>query len=148
MGFHSKMKIFKVNNLISFSFRLERKDSNASSAAESTIIKQEETSDINLKLNLNDPNSRKYLWNLLKKHSTLDELVEQFGSNLHNKISFWDLVQLKLKFSKTNMLKTTYEIIDDYTLLYSNMSTLLEKIVNEHSTTNSGKKVIHIFLFY
>ena len=96
---------------------------------------------MNLKLNLNDPNSRKYLWNLLKKHSTQDELIEQFGSTIHNRISFWDLVQLKLKFSKTNMLKTTYEIIDDYTILYSNMSTLLETIVNEHSTPNSGKKV-------
>ena len=114
---------------------------------ENQLAHQEESSDINFKLNLNDPNSRKYLWSLLKSHSTLDELLEQFGSTLHNKISFWDLVQLKLKFSKTNMLKTTYEIIDDYTILYSNMSTLLEKIVSEHSTLNAGKKVGIFYVF-
>jgi hypothetical protein len=125
----------------------DRKDSDLSSTTSEHPVKEDASSssftlssDLNFKLNLNDPNSRKYLWNLLKSHSTLDELLEQFGSTLHNKVSFWDLVQLKLKYSKTNRLKTTYEIIDDYTLLYSNMSSLLEKIVNEHTESSSGKK--------
>ncbi|CAF0739418.1 unnamed protein product [Brachionus calyciflorus] len=88
-------------------------------------------------LNLSDRNSRSYLWNLLKQNSTQEELIENFGSMLHDKISFWDLVQLKLRYSKSNHLKTTYEIIDDYTLLYSNMSALLERFVNEQSNFNS-----------
>ena len=104
-------------------------------------------SDISLKLSLNDPASRKHLWNLLKEHSTQEELVEQFSSTLHDKISFWDLVQFKLKYSKSNQLRTTYEIIDDYTILYSNMSALLEQIVNQH-TNGSSKKVILIYLFF
>lgn len=104
-----------------------------------------------LNLNLNDVNSRNYLWNLLKSHTPVDELIHHFGASLHDKISFWDLVQLKLKFSQNNHLKTTYEIIDDYTVLYSNMSALLERYVNEQSSLNSrsmsSKKVIHPFLF-
>ena len=52
-------------------------------------------------------------------------------------MSFWDLVKLKLKFGK-NKLKTTYDIIDDYTLLYSNMSKLLENFVKQHSTTSQA----------
>ena len=112
----------------------------------------QDTCDLNFKLNLNDSNSRNYLWNLLKSHSTIDEIKSQFGSMLHDKITFWDLVELKLKFSQTNQLKTTYEIIDDYTMLYSNMSTLLEKIVKDHSkngsNSNLSKKVIIFLLFY
>lgn len=92
------------------------------------------TCDINFKLNLKDSNSRSYLWNLLKTHCTLDELINQFGAILHDKISFWDLVQLKLKFSQKSQIKTTYEIIEDYTVLYSNVSSLLERIVEEHSS--------------
>ncbi len=52
-------------------------------------------------------------------------------------MSFWDLVKLKLKYGK-NKLKTTYDIIDDYTLLYSNMSKLLEHFVTQHSTHNNS----------
>jgi hypothetical protein len=111
----------------------------------------DDTCDLNFKLNLNDSNSRNYLWNLLKSHSTLDEIKTQFGSMLHDKITFWDLVEMKLKFTQGNQLKTTYEIIDEYTLLYSNMSTLLEKIVKEHSKggsgfNSSGKKVFLSYL--
>lgn len=100
--------------------------------------------DTGVSLNLNDKNSRNYLWNLLKNHSSKEEMMEHFGSALHDKISFWDLVQLKLKYSKVNHLKTTYEIIDDYTLLYSNMSALLERFVNEQSNFSligSSKKI-------
>lgn len=106
-----------------------------------------------LNLNLNDINSRNYLWNLLKSHTPADELVQRFGSALHDKVSFWDLVQLKFKYSQNNHLKTTYEIIDDYTLLYSNMSALLERFVNEQTTfnnhfVNSNKKVKLFFLIF
>jgi hypothetical protein len=94
------------------------------------------TCDINFKLNLKDSNSRSYLWNLLRTHCTLDELISQFGAILHDKISLWDLVQLKLKFSQKSQIKTTYEIIEDYTVLYSNVSNLLERIVEEHSSEN------------
>lgn len=99
----------------------------------SAPTRAQESSNKSLSLNLSDKNSRSYLWNLLKANSSQEELIEHFGSALHDKISFWDLVQLKLKFSKVNHLKTTYEIIDDYTLLYSNMSALLERFVNEQS---------------
>ena len=92
----------------------------------------------NLCLNLNDVNSRNYLWSLLKTHSPLEELIEQFGAILHDKITFWDLAQIKLKHTKTNHLKATYQIIDDYTILYSNMRTYLEKFVNEQSTSNNN----------
>ncbi|RNA06226.1 hypothetical protein BpHYR1_032504 [Brachionus plicatilis] len=88
-------------------------------------------------LDLKNKNSRSYLWNLLKENSSQQELTEYLGSSLHDKISFWDLVQLKLKYSKSNHLKTIYEIIDDYTTLYSNMSGLLERFVNEQSNINS-----------
>lgn len=88
----------------------------------------------NVTIDLKDSNSRKNLWNLLKSNSTVDEMIEEFGSELHDKISFWDLVKLKLKFSQNSQLKTTYDIIDDYTILYSNMSSLLESFVEEHSS--------------
>jgi len=91
-----------------------------------------------LGIDLTDACSRKTLWNLLKSHSTQEEILDEFGSQLHDKISFWDLVKLKLKFSKNTQLKTTYEIIDDYTVLYSNMSTLLESFVEEHSSSSSS----------
>ena len=90
-------------------------------------------------LNLNDINARNYLWDLLRTHSTVDELVDQFGSILHNKITFWDLAQLKLKYSRpNNHLKTTYQIIDDYTVLYSNMRTYLERFVNDQASTSGS----------
>jgi hypothetical protein len=94
-----------------------------------------------LNLNLKDPNSRNYLWNLLKVNSPTDELTNQFGSILHDKITFWDLAQLKLKHSKSNHLKTTYQIIDEYTILYSNMRTYLEKIVNSEENHNIGSSI-------
>jgi len=101
-------------------------------------------------LNLNDVNSRNQLWNLLRTHTPADELVQRFGAELHDKVSFWDLVQLKLKYSPNNHLKTIYEIIDDYTLLYSNMSALLERFANEQTFNsnigNSNKKVGFIFV--
>ena len=87
----------------------------------------------NLNIDLTDKNSRQTLWNLLKSHSSKEEMLDQFGTALHDKISFWDLVQFKIKNSKKNELKTIYEITDDYTTLYSNMSTLLEGFVKEHS---------------
>ncbi len=104
----------------------------------------------NLVIDLKDSNSRKKLWNLLKSNSSVEEMKEEFGSELHDKVSFWDLVNLKLKFSKNSQLKTTYEIIDDYTILYSNMSTLLESFVEEHST-NTNKTTIplkKVIFFY
>jgi hypothetical protein len=61
--------------------------------------------------------------------------VSELGPILSEKMSFWDLVKLKLKYGK-NKLKTTYDIIDDYTLLYSNMSKLLENFVKQHSTSS------------
>lgn len=98
-------------------------------------------------LDLKNKNSRSYLWSLLKENSSQQELTEYLGSSLHDKISFWDLVQLKLKYSKSNHLKTIYEIIDDYTTLYSNMSGLLERFVNEQSNINSLiSKVCSLFL--
>ena len=108
---------------------------------EQTASKQSDSgaSNSSLNINLNDKYSRKSLWNLLKSHSSLDEMLDQFGTALHDKISFWDLVQLKLKYSKKSELKTTYEIIDDYTLLYSNMSTLLEGFVKEHSSETCSR---------
>lgn len=96
------------------------------------------SSNLTVNLDLNDINSRNYLWNLLKAHSTHDELIYQFGSVLHDKITFWDLAQLKLKYAKSNQLKTTYQIIDDYTVLYSNMRTYMEKVVNEQSSSSSS----------
>jgi hypothetical protein len=127
------------------------KKNSHSANLESTNIKNinsHQTS--NLVIDLKDSNSRKKLWNLLKSNSNVEEMKEEFGSELHDKVSFWDLVNLKLKFSKNSQLKTTYEIIDDYTILYSNMSTLLESFVEEHSTNKTTiplKKVIY-FLFY
>lgn len=96
-----------------------------------------EQTDNTVNLDIRNKNSRSYLWNMLKENSSQEELTEYLGSTLHDKISFWDLVQLKLKYSKSNHLKTIYEIIDDYTKLYSNMSTLLERFVNEQSNINS-----------
>lgn len=61
--------------------------------------------------------------------------MNEFGNILAEKMTFWDLVKLKLKHNR-NKLQQTYEIIDDYTLLYSNMSKLLEYFVKEHSTQN------------
>ncbi len=111
----------------------------ASKLDDSTIFSSSSLSgsSCNVNINLNDKNSRKSLWNLLKSHSSLDEMLDQFGAILHDKISFWDLVQLKFKHSKKSEIKTTYEIIDDYTQLYSNMSSLLEGIVKEHSTNET-----------
>lgn len=91
-----------------------------------------------INLDLNDKKSRQTLWNLLKAHSSKDEMIDQFGVSLHDKISFWDLVQLKVKYSTKNELKTIYEITDDYTKLYSNMSTLLEGFVKEHSAAQEN----------
>lgn len=96
-----------------------------------------EQTDSTFSLDIKNKDSRSYLWNLLRENSSQDELTEYFGSSLHDKLSFWDLVQLKLKYSNSNHLKTMYEIIDDYTKLYSNMSTLLERFVNEQSNINS-----------
>lgn len=96
-----------------------------------------EQNDTTFNLDIKNKDSRSYLWNLLKENSSQEELTEYFGSSLHDKLSFWDLVQLKLKYSNSNHLKTIYEIIDDYTKLYSNMSTLLERFVNEQSNINS-----------
>jgi len=133
----SKEKNFKKNKKNSHSTNLE------STRQLDKNINSHQTS--NLTIDLNDSSSRKNLWNLLKSNSSVEEMVEEFGSELHDKISFWDLVNLKLKFSKNSQLKTTYEIIDDYTILYSNMSTLLESFVEEHSTNKTTiplKKVI------
>lgn len=96
-------------------------------------------------LNLNDINLREQLWTMLFKHTPTDELIQRFGDQLHDKISFWDIVQLKLKNSSQNHLSTIYEIIDDYTRLYTNMSSLLERFANEQTlnnlSSNSNKKV-------
>ena len=72
----------------------------------------------NLGIDLNDADSRKTLWNLLKTHSSQEEILDEFGSQLHDKISFWDLVKLKLKFSKSTQLKTTYEIIGLFCFIF------------------------------
>lgn len=106
-------------------------------------MKSEEANNLNnssssINLNLSDRKSRQTLWNLLKDHSSKDEMIDQFGASLHDKISFWDLVQLKIKHSTKNELKTIYEITDDYTKLYSNMSTLLEGFVKEHSAQETS----------
>jgi hypothetical protein len=105
-----------------------------------------------LRIDLNDAKSRNILWSLLKNHSTIEELVDQFGAVLHDKITFWDLAQIKLKHTKTNHLKATYQIIDDYTVLYSNMRTYLEKFVNEQSITptinSSSRKVNFDYWFF
>ena len=101
-----------------------------------------------LAFNLNDAGSRAHLWSLLKAHSSVDELKYHLGASLHDKVSFWDLVQLKLKFSPTSQhLKTTYKLIDDYTLLYSNMSSLLETIVKEHSQATQVRSAFFRFAF-
>lgn len=70
----------------------------------------------------------------------MDEMIEHFGSALHDKISFWDLVQMKIKHSKKAELKTVYEITEDYSTLYSNMSTLLEGFVKEHSQEGTSSR--------
>lgn len=94
-------------------------------------------------LNLNDGSSREKLWSLLLKHTPVNELVQRFGAELHDKISFWDLVQLKLKHSPKNNLNTIYEIIDDYTLLYTNMSSLLERFASEQKFNNKYSQSSH-----
>ncbi len=102
--------------------------------ATTPVQKIESLCDTSLSIDLSDKKSRETLWGLLKAHSSTTEMLDQFGSLLHDKISFWDLVQFKIKHSKNkNELNTIYEITDDYTKLYSNMSTLLEGFVKEHS---------------
>ncbi len=109
-----------------------------SKSADRIQVKSEENpSSINL--NLSDKKSRQTLWSLLKSHSSTEEMLDQFGSSLHDKISFWDLVQLKIKHSTKNEVKTIYEITDDYTKFYSNMSTLLEGFVMEHSQESNSR---------
>lgn len=104
--------------------------------------KQQSTSTPPSSLHLGDVNARNQLWSLLCAHTPTDELVQRFGVALHDKLTFWDLVQLKLKHSPHNHLKTIYDIIDDYTLLYSNMSLLLERFANEQTfNSNTGRKV-------
>jgi hypothetical protein len=116
--------------------------SNSSSSSSNELLSKQ--------FNLNDVNARNQLWNMLRTHTPADELVQRLGAEMHDKITFWDLVQLKLKYSPANShLKTIYDIIDDYTLLYSNMSSLLERFANEQTfNCNIGnKKVNRYFLF-
>lgn len=95
---------------------------------------------VNIDIDLKDIKSRQTLWSLLLSNSSVDEILDQFGSTLHDKISFWDLVQFKIKNSKKDQIKTIYEITDDYTKLYSNMSTLLEGFVKEHTHEGTSSR--------
>ncbi len=108
---------------------------------ETTPVKIVSLGNTSLSLDLNEKKSRETLWDLLISHSSTTEMLDNFGSALHDKISFWDLVQLKIKHSKNkNELNTIYEITDDYTKLYSNMSTLLEGFVKEHSQEGASSR--------
>ncbi len=73
----------------------------------------------------------------LKENSSRDEMLEEIGSLVHDKLTFWDLAKLKLKHGDNDKLKITYSLLDDYTLLYSNMSKLLESLVSQQSAPSS-----------
>lgn len=98
-------------------------------------------------LNLKDPKCRKYMWNLLKVNSSTDEIVKNFGSMLHDKLTFWDLARMKLENSQKNRLDTTYEILDDYSTLYNNINELLVTIVDEEDKKSSFSKKVSFFFY-
>ncbi len=79
----------------------------------------------------------------MKENSSKEEILEELGPLIHDKLTFWDLVKIKLKHGDSDKLKLTYNLLDDYTLLYSNMSKLLENIVNQHSSSSSAASLIN-----